>query len=105
VHRVASIEFSGIASGVCNVVVGSVYYAAAALIDNPTKWHRAAHSQIGQQPDYRALVLLFRLFDRTADNKLIENLPHRHRMIGLENGNDRVFDGVDIGAGSPVPLY
>ena len=102
---IAPIKLRGVTGGVDDAVVGLVFSAATAFIDDPAKRHFAVQPKVGQQADYGPLVLLFRLLDGATGNELVEDLPHCHRMIGLEDGNDFRLDAVNFGPGSPIPLY
>src|SRR5262245_50186868 len=51
------------------------------------------------------LVFLFGLLNYLANNELIKDLPHCHRVVGLEQGDDRTLDLVDLGPGPPWAFY
>jgi hypothetical protein len=72
----------------------------AGIISDPRIWHIAIAAHPYQEADHGALILAFALVDDSGGDQPIEGLPDRHRLVGLNDPVDGVFDGIDIGFGA-----
>jgi hypothetical protein len=72
----------------------------AGVVGNPVEWQLAIASHLNQEAADGRLVFGLGLGDHASGDELIEDLPHRHGLILLDDLVDGVADRLDGGFGA-----
>jgi hypothetical protein len=104
-QRRSPIEFCRIVDGIGNGIESPCLSCPSRFINDPIKLNLIRQSHVGKQANDNAAVFRFVFLNQSPADKLIKNLPDRHRMIGRKNRIDGVLDRVDFGPGPAITFY